>query len=112
MLPLHRYSFAELMKRVFLIVVMKCATCGSGRRWIAAIASGEAATSAREREVGRGMAGNGGVVGSQGVDWPAGALWLSFTHDLEWGAPMTRTRLSACRMSALTARRSKPLATV
>jgi hypothetical protein len=41
-LPLHRYSFAELMKRVFRIDVLKCATCGSERRWIAAITSGEA----------------------------------------------------------------------
>ncbi len=35
-LSLHRYSFAELMKRVFRIDALKCATCGSGRRWIAA----------------------------------------------------------------------------
>jgi len=41
-LPLHRYSFAELMKRVFRIDVLKCATCGSERRPIAAITSGEA----------------------------------------------------------------------
>ncbi|MFT7487567.1 MAG: hypothetical protein ACI9F9_003428, partial [Candidatus Paceibacteria bacterium] len=36
-LALHRYSFAELMKRVFRIDVLKCAKCGSGRRWIASI---------------------------------------------------------------------------
>jgi hypothetical protein len=40
--PLHRYSFADLMKRVFQIDALKCATCGSERRWIAAITSGEA----------------------------------------------------------------------
>jgi len=40
-LPLHRYSFAVLMKRVFRIDVLKCARCGSERRWIAAITSGE-----------------------------------------------------------------------
>ncbi|MDG2144028.1 MAG: transposase [Planctomycetota bacterium] len=41
-LPLHRYSFAELMKRVFRIGALRCAKCGSERRWIAAITSGEA----------------------------------------------------------------------
>ncbi len=41
-LSLHRYSFAELMKRVFRIDALKCVTCGSERRWIAAITSGEA----------------------------------------------------------------------
>ncbi len=46
-LSLHRYSFAELMKRVFRLDVLKCARCGSERRWIAAHdsmaeASGEA----------------------------------------------------------------------
>ena len=40
-LPLHRYSFAELMKRVFRIDALECAKCGSERRWIAAITSGE-----------------------------------------------------------------------
>ncbi len=30
------------MKRVFRIDALKCATCGSERRWIAAITSGEA----------------------------------------------------------------------
>ncbi len=34
----------ELMKRVFRIDALKCATCGSGRRRIAAITSGEAIT--------------------------------------------------------------------
>ncbi len=43
-LPLHRYSFAELMKRVFRIDALNCAVCGSERRWIAAITSGEAIT--------------------------------------------------------------------
>ncbi len=48
-LSLHRYSFAELMKRVFRLDVLKCAKCGSERRWIAARnstaeASGEAIT--------------------------------------------------------------------
>jgi hypothetical protein len=32
------------MKRVFRIDVLKCATCGSERRWIAAITSGGAIT--------------------------------------------------------------------
>jgi hypothetical protein len=40
-LSLHRYSFADLMKRVFRLDVLKCARCGSERRWIAAITSGE-----------------------------------------------------------------------
>ena len=40
-LPLHRYSFAELMMRVFRIDVLKCARCGSERRWIAASTNGE-----------------------------------------------------------------------
>ena len=31
-----------LMKRVFHIDALRCATCGSQRRWIAAITSGEA----------------------------------------------------------------------
>jgi hypothetical protein len=48
-LPLHRYSFAELMKRVFGIDALTCAKCGSERRLIAARnsteeASGEAIT--------------------------------------------------------------------
>ena len=41
-LPLHRYSFSELMMRVFRIDALTCAKCGSERRWIAAITSGEA----------------------------------------------------------------------
>ncbi|MFT5059489.1 MAG: hypothetical protein ACI89E_002274 [Planctomycetota bacterium] len=41
-LPLHRYSFAELMKRVSRIDALECATCGSERRWIAAITNAEA----------------------------------------------------------------------
>ena len=41
-LPLHRYSFAELMKRVSRIDAPKCATCGSEHRWIAAITSSDA----------------------------------------------------------------------
>jgi hypothetical protein len=40
--PLYRYSLAELMKRLFRLDVLKCARCGSERRWIAAITSGEA----------------------------------------------------------------------
>ncbi len=36
-LPCHRYSWAELMKRVFDADVLKCSRCGSKRRWIAAI---------------------------------------------------------------------------
>ncbi|MFT7486649.1 MAG: hypothetical protein ACI9F9_002505 [Candidatus Paceibacteria bacterium] len=40
-LPLHRYSFAELMKRVFRIDVLKCATCGAERLWIAAITNAD-----------------------------------------------------------------------
>ena len=38
----YRYSFAELMKRVFRIDALKCSACGSERRWIAAINSSEA----------------------------------------------------------------------
>ena len=34
---LHRYSWAELMKRVFGQDVLTCPRCGSRRRWIAAI---------------------------------------------------------------------------
>ena len=37
-------KFAELMKRVFRIDALNCAVCGSERRWIAAITSGEAIT--------------------------------------------------------------------
>jgi hypothetical protein len=40
--PLYRYSFAELMKRVFRIDALECAKCGSERRWIAAITNAEA----------------------------------------------------------------------
>jgi hypothetical protein len=40
-LPLHRYSFSELMKRVFRIDALQCATCGSQRRWIAAITNAD-----------------------------------------------------------------------
>ncbi len=35
--PCHRYSWAELMKRVFGQDVLTCPRCGSRRRWIAAI---------------------------------------------------------------------------
>ena len=35
--PRHRYSWAELMKRVFGQDVLTCPRCGSRRRWIAAI---------------------------------------------------------------------------
>ncbi len=38
----HRYSWAELMKRVFRLDVLKCSNCGSKRRWIAAITGREA----------------------------------------------------------------------
>ena len=41
LLPLHRYSFSELMKRVFRIDALKCAKCGSERRWIAAITNAD-----------------------------------------------------------------------
>jgi hypothetical protein len=40
--PLYRYSFAELMKRVFRTGALECAKCGSKRRWIAAITNAEA----------------------------------------------------------------------
>ncbi len=40
-LPLHRYSFAELLKRVFRVDILRCVRCGSERRWVAAITSGE-----------------------------------------------------------------------
>ena len=40
-LSLHRYSFAELMKRVFRIDALLCKTCGSERRWIAAITNAD-----------------------------------------------------------------------
>ena len=32
-----RYSWAELLRRVFSVDVLKCLKCGSRRRWIAAI---------------------------------------------------------------------------
>ncbi len=40
--PCSKYSWAELLKRVFRIDVLKCSRCGSRRLWIAAITSGEA----------------------------------------------------------------------
>jgi hypothetical protein len=40
--PRDRYSWAELMQRVFFVDVLKCAVCGSRRRLIAAITRGEA----------------------------------------------------------------------
>jgi hypothetical protein len=35
--PCARYSWSELMARVFSVDVLKCPACGSRRRWIAAI---------------------------------------------------------------------------
>ncbi len=35
--PCHRYTWAELLQRVFAVDALKCARCGSRRRWIAAI---------------------------------------------------------------------------
>ena len=35
--PCSRYSWPELMARVFAVDVLRCAKCGSRRRWIAAI---------------------------------------------------------------------------
>ena len=35
--PCNRYSWSELMQRVFAVDVLKCTKCGSRRRWIAAI---------------------------------------------------------------------------
>jgi hypothetical protein len=45
----HRYGFAELMKRVFRLDVLKCLRRGSERRWIAAITSGEAIATVLEQ---------------------------------------------------------------
>ena len=42
--PCSRYSWPELMRRVFAIDVLKCHVCGSRRRWIAAITEQEAIT--------------------------------------------------------------------
>jgi hypothetical protein len=39
--PCSRYTWPELMRRVFSVDVLKCAKCGSRRRWIAAITSPE-----------------------------------------------------------------------
>ena len=39
--PSGRYSWAELMQRVFAVDVLKCAHCGSRRSWIAAITQAE-----------------------------------------------------------------------
>ena len=35
--PCNRYSWSELMQRVFAVDVLQCTECGSRRRWIAAI---------------------------------------------------------------------------
>ena len=35
--PCNRYSWSELMQRVFAVDVLQCTKCGSRRRWIAAI---------------------------------------------------------------------------
>jgi len=35
--PCHRPTWAELLERVFAVDALKCARCGSRRRWIAAI---------------------------------------------------------------------------
>ena len=39
--PCARYSWPELMQRVFAADVLKCTRCGSRRRWIAAITQRE-----------------------------------------------------------------------
>ncbi len=36
-----RYSWAALLQRVFSVGVLKCADCGSRRRWVAAITRGK-----------------------------------------------------------------------
>ena len=40
--PCHRYTWAELLQRVFAVDVLKCSVCGSRRRWIAAITEPDA----------------------------------------------------------------------
>ncbi|MCB9915598.1 MAG: transposase [Planctomycetes bacterium] len=47
--PCARYSWAELMQRVFAVDVLKCARCGSRRRWIAAITQQETIVRILER---------------------------------------------------------------
>ncbi len=42
--PCSRYSWPELMQRVFAVDVLKCGVCGSRRRWIAAITEAEVIT--------------------------------------------------------------------
>ena len=39
--PCSKYSWSELMERVFSVDVLRCANCGSRRRWIAAITQAE-----------------------------------------------------------------------
>ncbi len=39
--PCPRYSWPQLMLRVFAADVLKCGVCGSRRRWIAAITDSE-----------------------------------------------------------------------
>ena len=39
--PCVRYSWSELMARVFSVDVLRCHLCGSRRRWIAAITEAE-----------------------------------------------------------------------
>jgi hypothetical protein len=40
--PCSKYSWSELLARVFRVDALKCARCGSRRQWIAAITSGTA----------------------------------------------------------------------
>ena len=40
--PCHRHTWAELLERVFAVDALKCARCGSRRRWLAAITEPEA----------------------------------------------------------------------
>jgi hypothetical protein len=40
--PCSKYSWSELLARVFRVDALKCSRCGSRRRWIAAITNGDA----------------------------------------------------------------------